>query len=397
MARKKYTDYSVEELLEDADFVSAVKQMKTDDEWDQFLQYHDGPKGNMHQARKFIRLMQTNEEKLTEEKKEKLWRTISKLDREYRHTWKDRKIKMFISMAASIIIIFTLGSLLFSKLDLHKNQYRFSESQRKENSVLILPGGEKVDLMKTESEVAVLKEQGAIQIDQDSIIKAKPVDKKEAINEIIIPFGKKSKLTLADGTTVWINAGSRFAFPQKFEGNKREVYLDGEAYFEVAKNKKQPFIVHSNDFQVEVLGTKFNVCGYSSDNYSETVLLEGSINISVKGRLFNEKLLMEPHQKAVWCKDRKAISLTNEPVPELYIAWVEGWYQFSDENLEEVLRKVERYYNVTFQYDQALISKALPVSGKLDLKESIDEVMTVISRVTKIDYQISGDSLIMIK
>jgi transmembrane sensor len=397
MARKNYTDYSVEELLEDADFVSAVKQMKTDDEWDQFLQYHDGPKGNMHQARKFIRLMQTNEEKLTEEKKEKLWKTISKLDREYRHTWKNRKIKMFISMAASIIIIFTLGSLLFSKLDLHKNQYRFSESQRKENSVLILPGGEKVDLMKTESEVAVLKEQGAIQIDQDSIIKAKPVDKKEAINEIIIPFGKKSKLTLADGTTVWINAGSRFAFPQKFEGNKREVYLDGEAYFEVAKNKKQPFIVHSNDFQVEVLGTKFNVCGYSSDNYSETVLLEGSINISVKGRLFNEKLLMEPNQKAVWSKDRKAISLTNEPVPELYIAWVEGWYQFSDENLEEVLRKVERYYNVTFQYDQALISKALPVSGKLDLKESIDEVMTVISRVTKIDYQISGDSLIIIK
>jgi uncharacterized protein YlzI (FlbEa/FlbD family) len=397
MTEKRYTDYSVEELLEDADFISAVKQMKTDDEWVQFLQYHDGPKGNMHQARKFIRLMRTNQQGLTEEKKEELWRTIKKLDREYSYTPKAGKIKLFIGMAASIIILFTLGSLLFSKLGLHKSQYRFSESQCKENSVLILPGGEKVDLIKTESEVAVLKEQGAIQIDRDSIIKAKPVDEKDAVNEIIIPFGKKSRLSLADGTIVWLSAGSRFAFPQKFEGNKREVYLDGEAYFEVAKNKKQPFIVHSNDFQVEVLGTKFNICGFSSDNYSETVLLEGSVNILVKGRLFNEKLLMEPNQKAIWSKEKKAISVINEPTPELSIAWVEGWYQFSNEKIEEVLKKVERYYNVKFQYDKALISKALLVSGKLDLKESIDEVMTVISGVTKIDYEISGDSLIIIK
>ena len=395
MKQEKFTECSVEELVEDPEFISAVKQAKTEAEWTQFLQLHNGPKGNMLQARKFIRLMQTNEETLPE--KEILWKTISKMDREYIHAGKNRKIKLFVSIAASIIIIFTIGSILLSKLHLHEGPYRFSESQSKENSVLILPGGEKVDLVKTESEVTVLRDQEAIQIDQDSIVKTNATDTKEPINEIIIPFGKKSKLTLADGTIVWLNAGSRFAFPQKFEGNKRNVYLDGEAYFEVAKNKEQPFIVHSNDFQVEVLGTKFNVCGYSSDNFSETVLLEGSVNIQVKGRLFHEKLLMAPNQKAIWSKEKKSISLVDEPAPELYIAWVEGWYQFSDESLEQVLRKIERYYNVTFQYDSKLISRALLVSGKLDLKESIGEVMTVVSGVAKIDYQMAGNNLIIIK
>ena len=299
-------------------------------------------------------------------------------------------------MAASVIIIFAIGSLLRSKLQLHESPYRFSESSGTENSVLILPGGEKVDLKKTDSELAVLNDQEAIQIDQDSIVKADIADTKEAMNEMIIPFGKKSKLTLADGTIVWLNAGSRFAFPQKFEGSKREVFLDGEAYFEVAKNKEQPFIVHSNDFQIEVLGTKFNVCGYSSDNYSEALLLEGSVNIRVKGRLFKDELLMSPNQKATWSKERKEISLHSEPSPELSIAWVKGWYEFSDENLEQVLTKIERYYNVKFQYNPAFISRALPVSGKLDLKESIGEVMTVISEVAKIDYQIAGDNLIII-
>ncbi len=392
---KRFTDCSVEELLEDPEFISAVKQAKTENDWAQFLQLHDGPKGNMLQARKFIRLMQTSEEVLPE--KEILWKAISKMDRKHTHTGKNRKIIRYIGMAASIIIVFTIGSILLSKLQLHESPYRFSESSGKENSVLILPGGEKVALKKTESELAVLKDQEAIQIDQDSIVKAKVSDTKEAMNEMIIPFGKKSKLTLADGTIVWLNAGSRFAFPQKFERSKREVFLDGEAYFEVAKNKEQPFIVHSNDFQVEVLGTKFNICGYSSDNYSEALLLEGSVNIRVKGRLFNDELLMSPNQKATWSKDRKEISLHSEPAPELYIAWVKGWYQFSDENLEQVLKKIERYYNVTFQYDRAFVSRALLVSGKLDLKESISDVMTVISGVAKIDYQISDDNLIIIK
>jgi len=391
---KRFTDSSVEELVEDPEFISAVKQAKTETEWAQFLQLHDGPKGNMLQARKFIRLMQTTEEILPE--KEILWKAISKMDRKHTHTGKSRNIKRFVRMAASVIIIFAIGSLLRSKLQLHESPYRFSESSGTENSVLILPGGEKVDLKKTDSELAVLNDQEAIQIDQDSIVKADIADTKEAMNEMIIPFGKKSKLTLADGTIVWLNAGSRFAFPQKFEGSNREVFLDGEAYFEVAKNKEQPFIVHSNDFQIEVLGTKFNVCGYSSDNYSEALLLEGSVNIRVKGRLFKDELLMSPNQKATWSKERKEISLHSEPSPELSIAWVKGWYEFSDENLEQVLTKIERYYNVKFQYNPAFISRALPVSGKLDLKESIGEVMTVISEVAKIDYQIAGDNLIII-
>ncbi|MGV8137893.1 MAG: FecR family protein [Mangrovibacterium sp.] len=394
MKRGKFTEYSIEDLLEDPEFISAVKRAKTEGEWDQFLRQHDGTKGNMLQARKFIRLMQTNEETLPE--KEMLWEAIRKTDRQYTRVAKGRKIRLSVSIAASVIILITIGSLLIPRLK-SERPYEFSEIGNEENSMLILPGGEKVALKKRESELVVLNDQEAIQIDRDSVVKTIVPATKVAMNEMIIPFGKKSKLSLADGTIVWLNAGSHFAFPQKFVGAKREVFLDGEAYFEVVKNKDQPFIVHSNDFQVEVLGTKFSVCGYASDNYSEALLLEGSVNIRVNRKLFNDELLLSPNQKAIWSKEREEISLHNELSPELSIAWIKGWYEFSDEDIEHVLIKIERYYNVTVQYDRAFISRALKVSGKLDLKESIGDVMKVIAEVAKIDYQITGDRLIVIK
>src|SRR5690606_14480825 len=95
------------------------------------------------------------------------------------------------------------------------------------------------------------------------------------MNEVIIPYGKKSELLLADGTKVWLNAGSRLAFPSRFTRNTREVFLEGEACFQVAKNEEQLFIVKAGNLDVKVLGTHFNVSAYPADATIETVLLEG--------------------------------------------------------------------------------------------------------------------------
>ena len=402
MTEKKYTGYSVEDLLHDQEFVLAVKKINTPAEWEQFLQSHLESKNNIIQARKIINLFQTPEGILDEERKHKLWSNIYRFNAEPPGNYKRIKLITFSRIAASILIIISLGGLLYLHFNRVENQYQFSETRNElktDKPLLVLSNGTKVGLEKSESKITVLKDQDAIQINNDSIVKNQTFLDKNTnevkFNEVIIPFGKKSKLELEDGTTVWLNAGSRFAFPSKFNGKKREVFLDGEAYFEVAKNVNHPFIVSTGTINIEVLGTKFNVSAYGSENLSETVLLEGSVNIWDNDRFFKEKIQMVPNQKATYDKTGKNIALKSELEPGRYIAWVNGWYEFKNENFEQVLKKLERFYNVKFEYDQAVKSKILPVSGKLDLKESLNEVLIVLSRVTKFEYQISGNIIII--
>ena len=402
MADKKYSGYSVEELVGDQEFVSMVKRIEKKEEWEQFLQSYPASQKNIVQARKIILLFRTNDGALSNEKKYKLWKNICRFDQEYSRKHKIARINILTKVAASVLVIVSLGSVLYMGLTRNIQEYQFSalsDQLQTQSPLLVLSNGQQVNLGKDESSLTVLENQNAIQINNDSIINNHPaIDKtpEEALfNEVIVPFGKKSKLVLGDGTKVWLNAGTRFAFPQKFDGKTREVFLEGEGYFEVARNESQAFILSANNVKIEVLGTKFNVSAYRSDNFIETVLLEGSVRLSDKGRLFPGSTLMAPNQKATYNKIQKEIELKPEPNPKTYTAWVEGWYQFSNENLEQVFTKLERYYNVTFAYDPSLISTALPVSGKLYLKGSLSEVMAVLSGVAKINYQIIDKEVII--
>lgn len=403
MTERKYIGYSVEDLIHDQEFVAAVKSKNTSETWERFLIEHHESKNSLIQAREIIQLFQTSDiGVLDKKKKHKLWINIYSYKVESSENYRRINLQSFTRFAASILIILSLGGLLYLNFTRNENQYQFSESGndlKTENSMLVLSNGNKVELKNSDSKITVLKGKNGIQINNDSIVENQAaIDKntnQAKLNEIIIPFGKKSKLLLEDGTTVWLNAGSRFAFPPKFEGKKRQVILDGEAYFEVAKNTGKPFIITTGAINIEVLGTKFNVNAYSSDNLSETVLIEGSVNIWDNGKLFKDKILMVPSQKATYNKTGKEIVLEPELDPRKYIAWIDGWYKFNNESFELVLKKLEKYYNVKFQYDQTVKSQILPVTGKLDLKESLNDVLTVLSSVTKFEYQISGDIVII--
>lgn len=404
MKEEKYTGYSVEDLLHDQEFISVIKGIHTNEEWEQFLQSQKGSKKNILQAGKIIRLFEIKDGLLSDDKKYELWKNIHTFRLEFLRKDKLRKIKSFAKIAATVFLIITAGSLLYLRFNSFEKQYHFSESVRDlkfENPLLVLSNGRQVDLEKNKSKITVLKGRNAIQINHESIVENQPSAARgttgDKLNEVIVPFGKKSELVLEDGTKVWLNAGSRFAFPQKFEGGKRMVYLEGEAYFEVTANADLPFVISADNIHVEVLGTKFNICAYKSDNFNEAVLLDGSIEVWEKDRLFKDKIVMTPNQKLTYQKENNQIELTLDPAPEIHIAWIDGWYQFSNENLEQVLKKLERYYNIRFEYNQQVISGALPVSGKLDLKESLDEVMILLSGVAKFNYQITRNKVLIIK
>ena len=262
-------------------------------------------------------------------------------------------------------------------------------------SRLLLSNGTTIDLENKDSKIAMNADQKIV-IDNEKVIdlsQAALADESK-MNEVVIPFGKKSQLILGDGTKVWLNAGSRMAFPTKFTGKKREVFLDGEAYFEVAHNQKIPFLVNTNELSVKVLGTRFNISAYETDRLTETVLLEGRVSVSersVLGLLRSEKIL-SPNQKASYDHKDRSITVINEPDVEFSIAWTEGWFKFSQQSLEGVINKLQRYYNVQFVCD-AEFSKSDLITGKLDLKESVDQVMTVLADVASIQYRVSGNKI----
>jgi len=212
--------------------------------------------------------------------------------------------------------------------------------------------------------------------------------------EVVVPFGKKSQLTLEDGTKVWLNAGSRMAFPEKFNGKKREIFLEGEGYFEVAHNTEIPFYVNTGEIAVKVLGTRFNVSAYESDGAIETVLIEGKVAISERSALafLKDESILLPNQRASYDRKERSIVIKDEPNVENAIAWTEGVFKFHRQSINEVMSKLERYYNVQFVFNPGFPAKDL-ITGKLYLKDSIEQVMKTLEVVAKIQYRIEGKKI----
>ena len=400
MKEGKYKGYSVDELLEDQDFVNKVISIQTNDEWEDFLRANDTTKSNIIRARKIIQIFRVSEGKLQDETKFNLWKNVNDFNKSFSKKRNVAELNVFIRYAASILIILAIGSAIYWRYSSSDNQYSFAkiESTEKNNPILVLANKEKVELASDkESNIIVLKNQDALLVNNDSLVQNILGSHREqdAFNEISVPFGKKVKLQLSDGTKVQLNAGSRFAFPQSFKGKNREVHLVGEGFFEVTKNKEHPFIVSTPSVDVKVLGTKFNLSAYSSDNICETVLLEGKVEIQGKGNVFNDRINLEPNQKAIYSEDTKQLTKSDVPEASLYVTWMNGWYDFSNEKLDRVFTKLERYYNVKFVYDKSLGENAFPISGKLDLSDSISGVMKVLSGVAKIEYEISGETIVI--
>jgi hypothetical protein len=182
--------------------------------------------------------------------------------------------------------------------------------------------------------------------------------------------GKQDHFTLADGTGVWVNAGSKVTFPTRFNDKKRVVELSGEAYFEVAHDKSKPFIVIVDQQQVEVLGTHFNVRTYQEEVDKEVVLLEGSVRVASRAQPA-KAVVMAPAQR-LKMHNNGDYHLDNIPNPEFYIAWKNGEFSFQDTEVGSVIKELERWYPVKIQVDEQDSRKR--ISGKMRKNWSMKEI-----------------------
>lgn len=214
---------------------------------------------------------------------------------------------------------------------------------------------------------------------------------KMVYNTITTPKGRQFQLTLCDGTKVWLNAASSLRYPTAFTGKNRYVEVTGEAYFEVAKNPHLPFQVKiDNKAEVEVLGTHFNINAYENENCINTTLLEGSVRF-YNG---NEKVILKPGQQAQVSMGVNSPVKVNDNVDmDKVMAWKNGFFDFDDATLEEVMRQLERWYDIDVVYEKGV--PPFEFVGKMQKNLSLSEVLHGLE-VSKVHFRVEGRKVIVL-
>lgn len=207
-------------------------------------------------------------------------------------------------------------------------------------------------------------------------------------NTVITPLGGEYSIVLADGTRVWLNAGTEFRYPVSFTENRREVYLSGEAYFEVRQDKNKPFVVWTGEVQIEVLGTAFNVNSYNSDRV-EAVLVEGSVNVSN----VTDKINLRPGQRGTVLKSEREIRVDEVDV-YVYTAWKDGNFVFENQTLENIMEQLSRWYDVDVFYTREAARQEC-LSGEMTRYREIRSLLYYFEQISEVRFEIKGRTIVV--
>jgi len=303
------------------------------------------------------------------------------------------------SVAASILLAALITSVGFLRNNSRNDIVSFAQSQTKikaeNNTRIILQNGKVITIDKAQSQIRYDAKGENIEIDSDQKIVQEIADEKAVFNTVIVPHGKRTQIILSEGTKVWLNSGSKLVYPAVFAKNKREVYLDGEAVFDVAHLNDRSFVVSTKDFDIKVLGTIFNVCAYSDDQNSSAVLEQGKIELINRRSsvLSNKHLMILPGTMAVFDPNQNTFE-KQQVNPRKYLSWREGYLIFNSEKLQNIIRKLGRYYNK----EMVIIDNQLKdetFSGYLDLKNSPEEVLSVINETTPLSFSVDHEKIVI--
>ncbi|NRF41970.1 FecR family protein [Pedobacter foliorum] len=302
----------------------------------------------------------------------------------------------WISVAAAVLLIASVGILFLT----HKTKPL--QQMASKHRHVITPGGNKAMLTLADgSKVALtggaagkVASQGGVLITKTAKGQLTYINTGSALssngyNVIETPKGGQYQVTLPDGTGVWLNAASTLKYPVVFAGGERKVELNGEAYFEVAHNKKLPFRVVSNHQTVEVLGTHFNINSYQEEGIQKTTLLEGSVKVSV---LKSTSILKPGQQAQVWKNKTIEVSIVDT---EEAVAWKNGYFRFHREDIESIMRKVSRWYNVNVEFKGGISDEKF--NGTISRTKNINQVLEMLETTNAVHFKIEGRRVSVMK
>ncbi len=258
-------------------------------------------------------------------------------------------------------------------------------------AVLITTNGDELDL--TSSGAELTDSVAGIQMRNDSLLglsyQTETASALTAFNTLITPRGGEYKLTLADGTQVWLNCESELHYPVAFKGDVRKVSLKGEAFFDVTKSAK-PFIVETDEVNVRVLGTRFNVSAYPDEEAVQTTLTRGLVQVESEAA----KVSLHPGDQAEYL--RTDASLLRQAVDTtLYVGWIDGYFRFEGETLEQLMHNLSRWYDVDFRIS-AGVDRQKKLYGKLNRRDDFDVIMGMVSKIAGASFERDGNQVTVI-
>ncbi|MDG2368833.1 MAG: FecR family protein [Flavobacteriaceae bacterium] len=285
-----------------------------------------------------------------------------------------------------IIYLFSKGNLNGDLKSIDPNKITLTT----ENGNVIDLENLKENQSKINNNILVNQTNGTLYYKNDQIVETL------TYNTINVPYGKVFNLELSDGTKVYLNSGTSLKYPVNFINNlDREVFLDGEAFFEVNSNKSQ-FIVSSNNTSAYVYGTKFNFKDYPEDNFSEVILTEGSLGVSeISDNIKNNDVLMiKPGERAKVNHSSGEIERSRVNT-SLYTSWIDGRVAFRNESLPSMIQKLERIYNIIIINNNKDIEEKYFSATILYKEESINDVLSYLSEVYGLEYQIIDNKILI--
>ncbi|WP_163410268.1 FecR family protein [Flavobacterium ajazii] len=307
-----------------------------------------------------------------------------------------------VAVAASIALLLGAGLFYFTK----SKEQQLQLPQVVEKPQEIAPGGNRGILTLSNGKQIVLSDISAkdtianegdevtIKMDANGVITYVinpnadiPADDANSFNTLSTPTGGQYNIVLADGTKVYLNTVSSIKYPTRFNGDQRVVELDGEAYFEVAKNKEKPFIVKSENQAIEVLGTHFNVHAYDNEPIVKTTLLEGSVAITYK----NQKAVLKPGQQSNVSDKLNRIAIRQVDT-EAAIAWKNGRFKFDNADLKSVMKQLERWYGIKVEYRGDVSD--VRFNGGTFMNKNLSEVLKVLE-LSNIKFKVEGKTIIV--
>lgn len=313
-------------------------------------------------------------------KEQELWTKIEcDINRRKRRILINHSI-YYVAAASVLLTLVVYGNRYFQeKKEYTLDQFvsKLKEPALNQEDVCLYLNEEKPVFVPDSNAQISYSSKGEIRINKKSHIMEEIKDEQPIYDQIVVPKGKQTLLTLSDGTTVYLNAGTRVVYPRVFRPDCREIYVEGEICLHVQKNEDVPFIVKTSGFNVEVLGTIFNVKAYKDDETGEVVLVSGSINLCDKD---NRKVELKPDQLATVNSgvlgEIKPVNASN------YVIWTTGTLIIDNEPLEVVVKKLTRFYGASITVTPE--AGSLIINGRADLQLTLEDLLFMISETAPI-------------
>jgi len=311
-------------------------------------------------------------------------------------------IKAVIKYAAMLIFLLGISSVFYLKLYNQNTDKKYMSTIHSGRSYAILKVGDNKDIHLDRRTNFNFAENGITLECDSSGLKYKKRNKLDSIraginteiNTLITPKSCDYSVTLSDGTKVWLNSESSLKYPAQFDDNKRIVQLEGEGYFEVAHNKNKPFIVRTNDVDVRVLGTKFNVNSYPKEEKIITTLVEGHVKVLLSE--IDEDIDLLPGMQTIYDRKNQKFKVNNNVNTDLITAWHRGYFMYDKASLEDILEDMSKWYDFEVIYTDKQCRDIL-FTCEFRRYSEFSQIIEFFNMTDKINIKVSGNVIFVSK